>query len=774
MKPLFNKRRAPRSLRGNVRLHGKRCKCGQEEKVVIFVGCTQNGKSSLIRAICDYGGYGVEAREIGVGLGITSTTKEVSEFEVTIDIKDHYLKDAAGVIIDVDENTEIYECEPNASPSGKHIHLRMLDTPGLDDSDNQRDVVSRRVDKGADKSSQMRGVDEKHKLAVLQKLACLAKVHSVCFVLSLQNTIARATQDLTRQYLDIFEKSQLNASFHFAHTYATVENMFDKKVITRPSIIEETFNVKTTRLEHHFIDNLPLEDDPISKHFADWAIADLLSSLIDETGQATSGIQYPKESPAYNLMDGELRETLRALEDSRQTELSAQRKKSSRLQTTVKSLKAREYVQRQEWMKLWNEYKDLNTNDLVQIGFEHKSEPAHFFSCSKVEFNISAKAPIRDWEISSKYPNSNWFGPYESTKGTKNCKAALESDGWGSAVEGNIKLLGWKNEANSSRLVRIKREEEDAYSEYQSTKSRIERIEQQIQESESEASALKAFIESLKVDRKILSLDYIPTSRLKTHASYFGSPNTICYAHGLGLQRPIEMILLPGKIIPTPELSMLLTQKKFSFHKLVNITRATLRAISIDLCDKQKFRTQLLAMTHTTRGLIDSVNEKITGHSPWTQPIHSIETLAAEEKAEFIPHFDRLCAELGTRSTSSDEAMLTSFGEEIAHLQGRIAVLEQATTEMDELMKQTREMEKVWKDKLADVEASLIAVEAAQKLIDGNGEMSLGVFSLLRRGYIECEDWAAAWEGLLTGLKEAYFCNKENFSEMSFAVVTNT
>lgn len=58
-------------------------------------------------------------------------------------------------------------------------------------------------------------------------------------------------------------------------------------------IIEETFKVKTMRLEHHFIDNQSLEDDPIGKHFGDWAIADLLSSLIDETGQATSGVQYP-------------------------------------------------------------------------------------------------------------------------------------------------------------------------------------------------------------------------------------------------------------------------------------------------------------------------------------------------------------------------------------------------------------------------------------------------------------------------------------------------
>lgn len=212
-----------------------------------------------------------------------------------------------------------------------------------------------------------------------------------------------------------------------------------------------------------------------------------------------------------------------------------------------------------------DEYKDLDTNDPVQIGFEHKSEPAHFFPCSKVVFNISAKAPIRDWVTSSKYSDSNWFGPNQSTKGTKSCEAALESYGWGGAVEGNIKLLGWKKEANSSTFVHLKREEENAYSEYQSTKFRIEQIEQQMQESESEAAALEAFIKSLEVDLKILRMEYIDMPRLKTHAPYFGSTNIICYAHVLGLQRPIEMLLLSGELIPTPKLSMLLTQKNFSF-----------------------------------------------------------------------------------------------------------------------------------------------------------------------------------------------------------------
>lgn len=100
-------------------------------------------------------------------------------------------------------------------------------------------------------------------------------------------------------------------------------------------------------------------------------------------------------------------------------------------------------------------------------------------------------------------------------------------------------------------------------------------------------------------------------------------------------------------------------------------------------------------MTHTTRDLIGRVNEKMTGHCPWTQPNHYIETLNAEERAEFAPHFDRLCAELWTRTATSDDAMLGTLDEEIAHLRGRIAVLKRATRQIDELVKQSCPAEKI-------------------------------------------------------------------------------
>ena len=113
--------------------------CDQDEKVVVFVGCMANGKSSLIRSALEYAGHKVEADSVEVGIGNKSTTKTVFSYQITVDIKDHYLKDNDGGIVEADEDTDIYDLEPVSSRSNRHIHILMLDTPGLDDSDNLKE-----------------------------------------------------------------------------------------------------------------------------------------------------------------------------------------------------------------------------------------------------------------------------------------------------------------------------------------------------------------------------------------------------------------------------------------------------------------------------------------------------------------------------------------------------------------------------------------------------------------------------------------------------------
>jgi hypothetical protein len=138
-----------------------------------LVGCTQNGKSSLIRTILRYGGYMKEAAAVEIGIGNKSTTKYVSSHKVAINIRSHELNDEEGNAVPfVDEDTDIYDLVPESYPSGRHVHLLLVDTPGLDDSDNvEHEGREGSGPKAASSGPQMRSVDEMHKLAMLRALS---------------------------------------------------------------------------------------------------------------------------------------------------------------------------------------------------------------------------------------------------------------------------------------------------------------------------------------------------------------------------------------------------------------------------------------------------------------------------------------------------------------------------------------------------------------------------------------------------------------------------
>ena len=185
-----------------LKLLSKDCTCGQEEKVIILVGCTQPGKSSLIRSILDYGEYNTEADKMKIGsFWNKSTTKDLSSFQAVINIHEHYLKriesraQGAGkedVIMYANINSgpeDLCDLIPDSKPSERHIHIRTIDTPGLDDSDNAKDIERRTKEQGTGNISQMRTVDEKHKSAVLEALANETKIHAVYFVLSMRTLL---------------------------------------------------------------------------------------------------------------------------------------------------------------------------------------------------------------------------------------------------------------------------------------------------------------------------------------------------------------------------------------------------------------------------------------------------------------------------------------------------------------------------------------------------------------------------------------------------------
>lgn len=195
-----------------------------------------------------------ESQKALLGIGNKSETKEVASFKAVVSIQDHVLTDDKGEIlkVDMEEEQDIDDFEeytPKSSPSGKHVHLRIIDTPGLDDSDTVNEEKTTKGD--ANSSANTRKVDEMHKLAILQALAEAGEIHSVCFVLSLDSTLGAATQELLGDYLSIFRLYKLDGYYNFANTKVGSERLFGERALRRPAAVQGLFHLDAKNIKHH-------------------------------------------------------------------------------------------------------------------------------------------------------------------------------------------------------------------------------------------------------------------------------------------------------------------------------------------------------------------------------------------------------------------------------------------------------------------------------------------------------------------------------------------
>jgi GTPase SAR1 family protein len=524
-----------------------KCRCNQEEKAVVLVGCTQNGKSSLIRTILRYGGYMKEAAAVEIGIGNKSTTKYVSSHKVAINIRSHELNDEEGNAVPfVDEDTDIYDLAPESYQSGRHVHLLLVDTPGLDDSDNvdheEREGGGPKV---ASSGPQMRSVDEMHKLAVLRALAGMENVHSVCFVLSLENTLGSSTQALTREYLEIFRKSQIDASYHFVHTFVNIENMFGNKARKRPEIIEKAFGFVPSQTTHHHVNNMAMDDDPIDQHFADVAITSLLESITKDIGQPTSHLRYPK-SHIHKLLGSYLIQSIDVLERSFHDEISSIEAKISKLNASKLLHEPKRNTQRDAWSELNDKVTKIDTAELVKIGYERMEARGSPFAVkgSDLNFSVSAKKRIRQVDLDETPGHkSGWVGPFMAPN-KMSCTAVLSAPR-GKPIWGTVTLWGWKKDVCADELGVLQRELDEAWKELKATESSIRTIDSEISRCMEAIEELRKKTEQLEEDKAYLKLDYIPIEKVQANAAYFGAPDVLCYSLGHGLKQTMPTRLLP-------------------------------------------------------------------------------------------------------------------------------------------------------------------------------------------------------------------------------------
>jgi GTPase SAR1 family protein len=737
----------------------KSCNCGQEWKTVVLVGCTQHGKSSLIRSILDYGGYRSEADHVKIGgFGNNSTTKNAKTFEAIIHLRKHYLADQYGNVITgnfVDEVEDVTELKTTAYPAKQHIHLRIIDTPGLDDSDNPSGS-----DGDTGEGSAEREVDEKHKLTVLKALAAMDSIHTVCIVLSIDSTLGKSTTSLLGEYFRLFEASGLGGSYNFAHTKVGLDRRFVDNIINRPGVVDEKFAV-SSKAKHHFINNLPEETLPASLYLAQSAIAGLLTSISLDKPQPIGELNFPK-SDGHRVLDSLLKDAFSAVVAHHMITVRETETKVKDLEARKRRLAARKDSEYESYRQLDREYDEINTTDLVLIGSRSESERAHFFSRSRCYFSISTNAPIRDVETDKNYL-AEWSPSLSKTDlyGETYCSTVLVGDKWDVAINGCIKLYGWKKEAQKERLEEKKTEKEQARSEWSSTLSQHGDVKKEIESAQASLDSLRAKENSLREKERALGGRNIPLDALKTRGQYLSSSNLVSYAYGMGITNPaVDKTWLP----PTNVASLADTAwKKYSgrsssFQSVLASTEAMLGFIRSSVSTLQFKLREVEATLREVKGMIEELKAEFDGLTPWASNADLADLSEADQEvarrvlavfqARFEPHLEK--------GMELAEEAIGNVGE---RLQARQRLLDDARRIFKGLLVGAAAMEKTWEERKLDAQASIRALEAME-IVCKRSCVPLGVFAVLLNGMHEFgEQSERAWEQLFRMFKGAYRCD---------------
>ncbi|KAF5581819.1 hypothetical protein FPCIR_9927 [Fusarium pseudocircinatum] len=749
------------------------CQCGQEEKIVVLVGRTQHGKSSLIRSILDYGGFKKEADNVKIGgFGNDSTTKQTKQFAVCINLQRHVLMDEDGnernVDFDKDDLEDMYDFVPSAEATSDHIHLRILDTPGLDDSGNLKEA-ERAVNVGG--SPQVRIIDERHKFSILRAISVLGRIHTVCFVLDIGNNLGQSIQSQFREYLDIFTLSKLAASFHFAHTKVDIDKRFLQKTRNRLAAVNETFGL-TYNSSHHFIENLPDNGDEISVHFSNWGLSGLLRSISRHPAQLVTHLNYPK-SDTQRLMDEILKSTLKMQEAEWLSEIDTLEAQKSQWTSTKRDVDKRASTEKASWKKVYEQAEELDKTNLVQVGFQEKYERSHFFNRSRLSFFVHASSPIRHFELEKSTADGgcHWVGEPTSlnTFGKDYCSTDLISWGSGTAIWGKIKLMGWIKEAKADELKVLREEENEVLKDYTATINRAEALQVSVFEADEKVKSLRQRIKEFQFRYSCLSLSYVPMEILKKSSQYLASVGIISYAYGIGLK-----IDLPRKfILNLPEVqsgckSLFGTQDESKiFEEKQRVSTAmhkTAMAAIKELGRVRKKQTEtLIGLQKTIETIerhLETTRQQLVSVKKWHPPSETrIDWPYAEEATTMLSD---LTSSLHGHVNSGNvviEEVLCQRGE---MLQKRLNVVRERMTALGPLILETEKMEERYKAKLADLDASIAAAGLVVRLLP-RGSLFVGIMAVLRENaHKKPLDQV---EAVYIQLKEVYSCDVDGWEK---------
>ncbi|KAL8389059.1 hypothetical protein RB595_008820 [Gaeumannomyces hyphopodioides] len=527
--------------------------CGQQPVTVLLLGSSQHGKSSVIRSLYDYAGRAQARDAVQTSrFGNSSVTKECFVYPLTVRLREHAFKDKDGRVLSIDSREDVEKAlddgESDASgdmvPSvqheavcaGEHLHLRIIDTPGLDDSDNSKAAGD--VSTGL----HMDVEDEKHKMAIFKAVAVEGRISAVCVVLSTEANLGGALSRVLGEYKTLLSHMGLGDNLHFLHTRVDELDMWDKMASRPPAVSTALCDPTGT---HHFINNYP--SDHMGEYLARRALAGLVRSLARGGLQHVQQLGYPKPS-AFRGMEEPIHDALRVGLESYQQKIKKKQEEMGELEINGVGLEARHRKQMEIWRGINTEYERLDTCDEVEIRHFHGGAPWPFlFVPAWLHVNLHTDHPIR--RVKRDTPgHAHWEGPGDDhwRGGQRHFYGCLRANGPFSHIWTTVWLYGWRKEIEASRLSTLRTERDDAWHAHARTKDEMDKTSEKIGRMRGEKEGLERERDAAESRIAALRQNLIPLDVIQTKSHYLANTSLISYAYGRGVTEDvIELSLLP-------------------------------------------------------------------------------------------------------------------------------------------------------------------------------------------------------------------------------------
>ncbi|KAF4624614.1 hypothetical protein G7Y89_g13558 [Cudoniella acicularis] len=726
-----------------------------EPQIVLFIGLTQNGKSSVIRSILKYAGDEEQAARVERGHDSLSQTKEVHKYSVTFVQKKHFLqyKDGKGELLVVGEDVEEDEVKEKEVLLNKTLSLMLLDSPGLSDSGNPMPKKGEHVE-----PLPRRMEDERHKLKVLKALQEVGKINSVCFVVKKHQQFGWDFQRHIRDYIDIFEMCSLlsQVNFHVLHTQIdrhvrfqgapkeerdsddsagvdVVEGEWDLQIQSRPEFLwtdkrAQAFdNLTGIKATHHWMDSQPYSKDPVAQYFSKNAISQLMRQLSQDTSAPCTSLRYPK-SELHKIHDKELRRSYDNLIFGFQSEKSILETEIQDLEKELRPKIKRKEGYQSEIGGLNSKIYDLDKTTLETITNESKSknaDPLNWYPT--LYFRIDTEVTIRKIERNPSQPYGNYaiwivhssrdneyYADYQIKDAFTNAKASVE-------------LKGYRSDIYAAEIAKYRKQRSGLQSDLEKVRAETTKLEGEIKEKNTKVRSLSADISCVESEKLMLDGESFALESFLDKAALFLAGGIYSISQAYELERMVAKIKLPRHSIEKQKASHELWTEKRDQNRKQLATKRILAALKQDLAEKTRILKDLEALFTRTNESRKAVEAGVEANLPYELRLPQL------NDTERVSYLLNAVEQIQGRGDECHRLLDGVLVKAYTHLEAREEMVHEVLKKMRAMVAKSAAINENFE---AAAKKHRVRVDAAAKAIEmfNADEVPIGTFTVLFKG----------------------------------------